>query len=114
MPKIDWDGVEELLVQEGVARFPEIAAKYPDEEFYGVFFDCDVVYMCAQAHMNTNARLREYAEECQSGRRSVSGQPLHPGLTIEQVMEKLRWDGGGWGYFGVFPGSDFKRALGNT
>ena len=44
MPKVDWAAAEELLVREGVARFPEIAAKHPDEEFYGVFFDCDVVY----------------------------------------------------------------------
>ena len=59
--------------------------------------------------MNTNALLRRHAEDCQSGRRSSSAQPLYPGLTIEQVMEELRWDGGGWGHFGIFPGPDFKE-----
>ena len=66
MIEVDWQAAEDLLVRDGVTQFPEIAAKHPDEDFYGVFFDCDIVYTCAQAHMNTTAKLREYAQRCKN------------------------------------------------
>jgi Domain of unknown function (DUF4303) len=110
--EVDWFAAEELLLKEASIRFPEIAAKYPDEEFYGVFFDCDVVNTCVQAHMNTNALLRQYAMECQQSKWSTVlglGHPLYPGLSIDEIMEELRWDGGGWKHFGVFAGPKFEE-----
>jgi hypothetical protein len=97
-----------MLFREGCTRFPQIATQHPDEEFYGVFFDCDVVYTGVLAHLNTNALLRQTAMECQSRKRRPAG-PLYPGLSTEQVMEELRWDGGSWGHFEVFHGPNFKE-----
>jgi len=111
MSNVDWVAAENLLVREAEEQFPKLAAAHPDDEFYGVFFDCDVVYTTAQAHMNTNAHLRQYAERCQRGNRGPSGSPMYPGLSIEQVMEELRWDGGGWGQFGIFPGPNFEEVV---
>lgn len=104
---VDWRAAEELLFSYCLAQFPEIAAKHPDEEFYGVFFDCDVVYTCAQVHMNTNALLRTHAERCMSEDRQRD-LPLYAGMTLEEVMEESRWDGGSWGYFPMLAGPEFK------
>jgi len=93
-PAVDWSAAEEILLAEVTVRFPEIAAEHPDEEFYGVFFDCDVVYTGALAHLNSETRLRKKAEQCQW---SGTGGPIYPELTVEQVMEELRWSGGDWG-----------------
>lgn len=106
MIEVDWQAAEELLVREGLAQFPQIAANYPHEEFYGVFFDCDIVYTCAQAHMNTNAKLREYAQRCKDDDLHRD-QPIYSRMSVEEVMEESRWDGGGWGYFSIFPGPNF-------
>jgi hypothetical protein len=106
MLEVDWQAAEELLVRESVARFPEIAAKYAEEEFYGVFFDCDIVHTCAQAHMNTNVKLREYAQRCKDDDLTRE-QPLYLGLSVDELMEQMRWDAGGWGYFSIFAGPDF-------
>lgn len=105
--QVDWAAAEEMLVSEARLRFPEIAALYPNEEFYGVFFDCDVVYTCVQAHLNTNALLHEEALKCQNPNNSY-GSPMYPNLSIEEVIEELRWDAGGWEHFGVFPGPNFE------
>lgn len=106
MVKVDWQAAEELLVREGMAQFPEIAARHRDQEFYGVFFDCDIVYTCVQAHMNTNAMLREYAQRCKNDD-VIREEPVYSGLSVDQLMEQLRWDAGGWGYFPIFDGPDF-------
>lgn len=106
MFNVDWQAAEESLVREGLTQFPRIAARYPDEEFYGVFFDCDIVYTCAQAHMNTNCRLRDYALRCKNDDLTREMQ-VFSGITVDELMEASRWDGGGWGYFSIFPGPDF-------
>jgi hypothetical protein len=108
MIELDWEAAEELLVSYGLAQFPQIAAKHSDEEFYGVFFDCDIVYTCAQAHMNTNAKLREYAQRCKNDDLARE-QPLYSGMSVDELMEQYRWDGGGWGYFSIFPGPHFDQ-----
>ncbi len=108
MLNVDWAAAEEMLVREARICFPAIAARHPDEEFYGVFFDCDVVNTGVLGHMNTNALLRQYAEECQCPHQAPNAS-LFPGLTTEEVMEVLRWDGGSWKHFGVFAGPEFKE-----
>src|SRR5262249_43545482 len=108
MIEVDWQAAEDLLVRDGVAQFPQIAAKHPDEEFYGVFFDCDIVYTCAQAHLNTNAKLREYAQRCKDDD-VAREQPLYSGASVDELMEQFRWDGGGWGYFSIFPGPNLEE-----
>ena len=108
MPDVDWAAAEELLVRVAAVRFPEIAAQYPAEEFYGVFFDCDVVYTSVQGHMNTNALLRWTAEASLRSRPKTKAQ-LSPGRSVEEVMEELRWDGGGWKHFGIFDTPSFDQ-----
>ena len=100
---VDWQAVEDAIFEQGMDEFPQIAADNPDRKIYSVFFDCDIVYTCAQAHMNTDEGLREYAES------AISSSPdLYKDHTVETLMEEFRWDGGGFRMFQIFEGPELK------
>lgn len=99
---VDWQAVEDAIFEQGMEEFPQIAADNPNRKIYCVFFDCDIVYTCAQAHMNTDEGLREYAES------AINSSPdLYKDHTVETLMEEFRWDGGGFRMFQVFEGPEF-------
>ena len=98
---VDWQAIEESIFANGMEEFPQIAADHPNRKIYCVFFDCDLVYTCVQAHMNTEEGLREYATDAMS-----RNPEIYLEHTIESLMEEFRWDGGGFRMFRISEGPD--------
>jgi hypothetical protein len=111
-PDVDWVAAEEKLVADATKQFPKIAKALardePGTDIYGLCFEGDLVYTAVQAHANTEAKLREYAEQAQRPMPPFRAGPTFPGRTTEEVMEEWRWDAGGWKYVPLYPGPPLK------
>jgi hypothetical protein len=110
-PAVDWEAAEEKLLADATKHLPKIAKAFaknsPGAQLYGLCFEGDLVYTAVQAHANTEAGLREYAERAQRPNPPIKPRPSFPDWTVEQVMEHWRWDVGGWKHMPFYSTPEF-------
>ena len=105
--RVDWDKLEATVTRSAKRALRDFAARHPDEVFYGFFLDCNATYFEILGHKNTEDLLRAKAAESKT-----SHAALYKGVSVERLVEDLRWSGGDWGYFQMFDACESTQAYG--
>src|SRR5262249_38448301 len=92
--EVDWGHFEEVVFRSASQVLRDFSAQHANEVFYGFFLDCNATYFEILGHLNTEELLREKAN---ASKREYPD--LYQKVSIEALIDELRWSGGDWGYF---------------
>ncbi|MBB6271168.1 hypothetical protein HDF26_001595 [Pedobacter cryoconitis] len=91
MQKIDFESIENELLEFAKTEVIKFVEAHPGEVFYAFAFDCNAEYAEVNLCFNTEEAFTKTLTECQSGKYKDSYQ------TEEQIYD-LRYNTGDWDY----------------